>query len=179
MKKIFFSLTLAFFVATALFVWLCLAVGGSALLAIAISCGTVLYHLAMRLLVGYSVKAIMRGKADAHSALFRPKKFEKKIYQLLRVRKWKGNIPTFSPESFDFEKRTLEELAGESCQAEVVHELIMLLSFLPLFAIIWFGEPLVFILTSVASALLDSIFVIVQRYNRPRIVKLMERKHAK
>ncbi len=148
-------------------------------MAITISCGTILYHLVMRLTVGYAVKSIMRGKVVPESAWFRPKKFEKKLYGILRVRKWKGNIPTFSPESFDLEKRTLEELVGESCQVEVVHELIMLLSFLPSAAIIWFGEPIVFILTSVGAALLDSIFVIVQRYNRPRIIKLMKRKYRK
>ncbi len=176
MKRVFLSLTVIFFAATVAFISLFCAFGGSALLAIAISFGTTLYHLVMRLIVGYSVKAVMRGKADATRAWFRPKKFEKKLYGVLGVRKWKGNIPTFSPESFDLEKRTLCELAGESCQAEIVHEIIMLLSFLPLIAINWFGEPLVFILTSVASALLDSIFVIVQRYNRPRILRLMQRR---
>ncbi|MGN0689734.1 MAG: hypothetical protein ACI4KH_04895 [Oscillospiraceae bacterium] len=31
--------------------------------------------------------------------------------------------------------------------------------------------------TSVAAACLDLIFVIIQRYNRSRVIKMIERKH--
>lgn len=34
----------------------------------------------------------------------------------------------------------------------------------------------VFIITSVLSCMFDMIFVIMQRYNRPRLVKIIERK---
>ena len=60
------------------------------------------------------------------------------------------------------------------CQAEIVHEIIIVLSFVPIIFSIWFGELLVFIITSVISALIDSIFVMLQRYNRSRIIKLIK-----
>lgn len=44
-----------------------------------------------------------------------------------------------------------------------------------LFAIIW-GEFWIFCLTAVAAMIFDSQFIIIQRYNRPRIVKILERK---
>jgi hypothetical protein len=46
---------------------------------------------------------------------------------------------------------------------------------MPIIAIIWFGEPLAFIITSILSALFDLMFVIMQRYNRNRILRLKAR----
>ncbi len=60
-------------------------------------------------------------------------------------------------------------------QAELVHRIIMVLSFLPLLLIIPYGVPGIFIATSAAACLLDLIFVMIQRYNRPRIVRLLKR----
>ena len=39
----------------------------------------------------------------------------------------------------------------------------------------WFGAYPAFIITSILSAALDMVFVIMQRYNRPRIIRLMQR----
>ncbi len=174
MRKGFFILTPTFFVATVVLTCLYAEFGRSWLLSAAITAGTVFYHLAMRLAVGYSVKALMRGKADHTRAWFRQKKFEEKFFKLIRVRKWKKYVPTFSPESFDLKQKTLEELLGEICQSEIVHELIMVFSFLPVAAVAWFGEPIVFVATSLAAAMLDFTFVIVQRYNRPGVIRLIE-----
>lgn len=75
---------------------------------------------------------------------------------------------------FFIKKYTWHEIAQAMCQAELVHETNMALSFLPLIAVRWFGAFYVFLLTSVCGAL----FVIMQRYNRTRVVKiaLKERK---
>ena len=62
-----------------------------------------------------------------------------------------------------------------SCRlAELVHETIAVLSFLPIAAGVRFGAYPVFIITSVLAAACDMAFVIMQRYNRPRLIKLME-----
>ena len=42
-----------------------------------------------------------------------------------------------------------------------------------LFIIPW-GEFWVFFITSLVAAIFDSIFVMLQRYNRPRIMKLLK-----
>ena len=41
---------------------------------------------------------IMKNKANHNSIWFREKSFERKFYNLLRVRKWKKYIPTYSPD---------------------------------------------------------------------------------
>lgn len=147
----------------------------SVALSLAITLGTIAYHFLMRLLVGTSINCIFKNNIDYNRLWFKPRKFEKKLYKLLRVRKWTKNIPTYSPETFDITKHSWEEIARATAQAEIVHEVIILFSFLPLLLIIPFGTPLVFILTSLGASLFDSIFVIAQRYNRPKIVAYLNR----
>ena len=140
-----------------------------------ITVGVTLYHFAMRLFVGTVLDALMKNKADHSHPWFREKAFEKKLYKLLRVRAWSGSLPTYSPEDFDTEKRTVMELIGATCQAELVHEVIMVLSLLPMVLIPFLGGATALILTSIFSMLYDSLFVILQRYNRPRLVRVMRR----
>jgi hypothetical protein len=142
---------------------------------VTISIGVTLYHFAMRLAVGTVVNLIMKNKANYESVFFREKRFEKKLYKLFRVRAWKKHIPTYSPDTFDANKKTLKEIVGATCQAEIVHEVIMVLSFLPIAVIPFFGGATAILTTSLLSMLIDSVFVILQRYNRPRLVKIMIR----
>ena len=88
-------------------------------------------------------------------------------------------MPTFSPEEFLLQNRSAEELIQVTCQSEIVHEVNVLLSFVPLLFSIWFGSMGVFLITSCAAALFDSLFVIMQRYNRPRLMRLMRRSSTK
>ena len=69
-----------------------------------------------------------------------------------------------------------DEIAQATCQAELGHETIAVLSFLPILAGNWFGAYPVFVITSILSALFDLMFVAMQRYNRQRIVRLIKRK---
>ena len=142
---------------------------------ITITIGVTLYHFAMRLAVGTVVNLIMKNKANFKRVWFREKHFEKKLYKLLRVRKWKKSIPTYSPDTFDTSQKSVKEIIGATCQAEVVHEIIMVLSLLPIAVIPFLGGAAAFITTSILSMLIDSVFVILQRYNRPKFVRVMER----
>ena len=147
-------------------------------LSLAITFGTFSYHFLMRLLVGGIVNAVMKNTADCYNPWFRVSEREARLYEKLGVKRWKGRMPTYDPALFDPKKRSWSEIAQATCQAEVVHENIVLLSFLPLLAAIPFDSFLVFLLTSLAAALFDGIFVILQRYNRPRLLRLASRKQA-
>lgn len=143
------------------------------LLVPAITFGTTTYHLAMRLLVGFLIDCILHNRVDYHRKWFGVSPMEQKIYRLLNVKKWKGKMATYDPSVFDPTKHSWAEIAQATCQAELVHEIIIVLSFVPLFAAIPFGEPWAFIATSICAAIYDALFVIMQRYNRPRIIKLI------
>ena len=144
----------------------------------AITSGTFLYHFAMRLSVGHVLDHIMGNKADLHKRWYQLRPFEKQLYKLLQVKEWKGRMPTYDPSCFDPALHSWDEIAQAMCQAEIVHEVIILLSFLPLLAAIPFGAFGVFFITSLLSACCDLCFVIIQRYNRPRIIKLLEKERT-
>lgn len=144
-----------------------------------ITFGTISYHLLMRFFIGWIVNCAMNNHANYENAWFREKPFEQKLYKKLNVKKWKDKMPTYAPEIFSMEKYSLDEIAQAMCQSEIVHETIAVFSFLPLAASIWFGAFFVFLITSILGACFDMVFVIMQRYNRPRILKILKRQRKK
>ena len=144
---------------------------------VTITIGVTLYHFVMRLAVGTIVNFIMKNDADYTNAWFRTKSFESKLYKWIRVQKWKKYLPTYNPDTFDASKKTVKEIIGATCQSEIVHEIIMILSLLPIASIPFLGGAAAMIVTSVLSMLFDSLFVILQRYNRPKLVRVFERSH--
>ena len=141
----------------------------------AITFGTAFYHFAVRLAAGLSINARYHNHMDYTKSWFQEKAFEPKLYGKLQVKKWKKHLPTFTPEEFDLRSRSLDEVVQAMCQAEVVHEVNMLLSFVPVVFSVWFGSLGVFLLTSCAAFAFDGIFVIMQRYNRPRLLRLLKK----
>lgn len=140
---------------------------------------TTSYHFVMRIIVGYVVDGIYHNKMNYYNKWFKVSDIENKLYNMIKVKEWKNFMPTYSPETFSLKKHTLDEIAMAMCQSEVVHEIIVILSFVPVLMIPSLGKPFVFIMTSILAACFDMIFVIMQRYNRPRIVKLIEKRRSR
>ena len=159
--------------------WLILGYG--VLLTLFITFATFLYHLAIRLAVGGILNKLTAGGVDYKSAWFRQSRFEAVLYRMLKVHKWKRKLPTYIPENFSLKENTPEQLASNMCCAELVHEINVAVSFVPVILSIVIpalrDTIIVFVLTSVAAALFDLLFVIIQRYNRPRILQMAERRN--
>ena len=113
-----------------------------------------------------------RNNIDYNKPWYKQRKFEIKLYQILKVKKWKKFMPTYAPANFSVKEKTVEQIIMASCQAELVHTVIVVLSFLPIVFSLFFNSFWVFFITSVFSALFDLCFVVIQRYNRPRLLKL-------
>lgn len=145
------------------------------ILSIAITFGTISYHFLMRLAVGYAVNGIFHNRFNYNRKWFQEKKFEKRLYEVLRVKRWKDKMLTFAPEMLDLKIHTWEEIAGAMCQSEVVHSIIVVLCFVPILTTLIWGTFWVFFITSALSACVESMFVIMQRYNRPRVIRMIER----
>lgn len=150
----------------------------SVFFSIAITFGTMFYHLAMRLAVGQLIDAKYHNRMDYTKKWFAERSFERELYRLIRVKKWKKWLPTYNPQDFDLKCHSMEELVQTTCQAEVVHEVNMVLTFVPVMFSAWFGSLGVFLITSCAAFLFDGIFVIMQRYNRPRLIRLMKKRNS-
>ena len=148
------------------------------MMTLAITFGTVFYHFSMRLLVG-AIVPLFAGSFHPDQLWFRQRSWEPRLYALLRIKSLKTNIPTYDPSQFDLTALPLSQVVRNMCSAEAVHEVIILLSFVPLLFAIPFGEFPVFLITSLLSAGFDSIFVITQRFNRPRLVRILKKKEAK
>ncbi len=148
-------------------------------LSTAITFVTITYHFAMRLAVGKVIDMIFHNRIDYNKRWFEVGNRELRFYDLLRVKKWKSKMPTYDMSAFDPVTHTWDEIAQATCQSELVHEIIIVFSFLPIIAAIWLGALPVFVITSVFSACFDWLFVIMQRYNRPRILKVIKRQRRK
>lgn len=139
---------------------------------IGISAFTIMYHLWMRIIMGNVTKLF---KINYKQWFFKERSFEKSLYKLLRVKKWKGKALTYNPELFSLKDYSLEEIANTMTKAETDHwinEVISLSTLL--FGILW-GKFWVFLVTAIAAMSFDAQFIVIQRYNRPRIVKTLER----
>ena len=103
---------------------------------------------------------------------------EQKLWKRLHVRKWQAKIPDMSrifkrimPEK----KMTAETIADvprmleETCVAELTHFLLSLLGL----AMLWIWPGAGGIIVTVIYILLGNLpFIIIQRYNRPRLQRL-------
>lgn len=171
--KMIKSSTVIFMVLTIIFAIIYQCNPNAVILSITITFATISYHFLMRLVVGYVVDGTFHNKFNYKRKWFQEKKFEKHLYEVLRVKKWKDKMPTFAPEMLDLKLHTWEEMAGAMCQSEVVHSIIAVLCFVPILATLLWGTFWVFFITSVLSACVEIVFVIMQRYNRPRVIRMI------
>ena len=149
------------------------------MLSCAITFGVIAYHMAIRFLAPVILVAIFHRKYDYRSWWFQERKWESGFYQLIKVKNWKAKTFTYDPREFSMKIHSLEEIINNMCHAELVHELIVFLSFTALLFAIPFGALVVFLITAVLAALFDLTFVILQRYNRPRVVNLLARRNKR
>ena len=149
--------------------------GNRLLLSVAITFGTIFYHLGVRLAVGSIIDAKYHNQMNYMRWWFRERAFERGFYEKIKIQEWKGRLPTFTPQNFRLRRDAIPQVIQATCQAEVVHEVNMVLSFVPVFFSIWFGSLGVFLITSCAAFIFDGLFVMIQRYNRPRLIRLIRR----
>ena len=154
-------------------------ISNSVIFSLMITSGTIAYHFIIRLLIGTMVNWKMKNKADVTKKWYYVSVSELKLYDKLKVKKWKNKMPTYDEDTFDVSKHTWEEIIQATCQSEIVHEVNALFSFFPIVASVWFGSFGVFLITSTLGAAFDMMFVCMQRFNRSRLLKMVtKRKHT-
>ena len=136
----------------------------------------ILYHFGLRILFG---NITSKFNIDYSHPFYKPCKFEKKLYKLLRVRKWKDKVLTFEPDKYDFRNRTLEQLAQTMSKSELDHWINQIISLLSIFFIFIWGCAPAFIISAICAMIFDAQFIVVQRYNRPIVLRLMKTKERR
>lgn len=135
---------------------------------------TIMYHFWVRIIMG-NVSKLFKKHINYKQWWFKEKKFEKRLYKSLRVKEWKGKALTYNPESFSLKEHSLEEIANTMVKSEIDHWINEAISLSTLLFIIPWGRTWAFVISAIAAMIFDSQFIIIQRYNRPRILKVLER----
>jgi len=137
---------------------------------------TITYHFWLRIIMGNITKFF---KINYNHWWFKERSFEKYIYNLWQVKKWKKKALTYNPELFDVRKYSLEDIAYTMTKAETDHWINVIISVSTIaFGLIW-GEIWIFILTAIIAILFDAQFIAIQRFNRPRVLKLIDKRKNK
>ncbi|MEG1524864.1 MAG: hypothetical protein RRZ24_08615 [Clostridia bacterium] len=128
-------------------------------------------------------EALPRGAFDWTRFPYAPYAWEQdgKFYSKLRIERWKNRLPDKSKfvkstveKSIRASGRTaahMERLVQETCVAECVHWALLLVS--PVLLLTMEGPWN--ILMTILYGLSNLPFIMIQRYNRPRLVKMLHR----
>lgn len=144
-----------------------------ALLSLTITFFTTFYHFIMRITVAYLVVVFRRNKTDMNFAPVKLSRPEKIFYDKIRIKRWKKLVPTYNPSLFAVKNSSLQVLLHNMIDARIGHEIIVVLSFVPLLFSKPLGGTLPFLITSVLAAVFDMQFVLIQRYNIARLSNIL------
>ena len=173
MKKVMYAVSGVSLVLMFLFFGLAAGTGVKIFLTLGITALTVCYHFTVRLVIGNIVGLI---SFDHRGGWFVERSFEERLYKKLKVRRWKEYMPTYNEELYSLKTNSIIEVVAETCRSEVVHEINILASLAAMLFAVMFGDLWVFCITSVLGAAFDLAFVVIQRYNRPRLLRAYGRK---
>ena len=136
----------------------------------------IFYQMFLRIFMGKITKHI---KINRQSFWFKEKPFEKKLYGILRVRKWKDKVSTYDPDAFSREKHSWDEIASAMTKAELDHWINEIISLFGMsFSLIW-GKPFLFITVSLFAMLFDAQYIVLQRFHRPKAEKIIKAEKRK
>ena len=135
-----------------------------------------LYAAALGVLAHPVGQALPRRWFDPHQAPYRCRDWERggRVYNKLHIRRWNDRLPDMSRLMPDMLKKKLSaadpmSLVQETCVAEAVHTASSLLGLVCLGLWPGWGGVLVWLVWFLLGNL---PFILIQRYNRPRLIRL-------
>lgn len=160
------------------YVYYCSIVTSEIVLWVAITAFTIMYHLWGRIILGNFTKLFKRFISHK-SWWFREKKFEKRLYEILRVKEWKHKALTYNPEQFSLKENSIDKVLYTMTKAELDHWMNELISISTMFfGMIW-GKTELFVITAILAMIFDAQFIVIQRFNRPRVLRVLEKTEEK
>jgi glycosyl-4,4'-diaponeurosporenoate acyltransferase len=129
--------------------------------------------------MAYLVRIFPDSWYDSNRWLLKEKRFERRVYQVIHIARWKDKLPEWG-RLLHFEKKSLrrdinleyiDRFILETCYAEIGHAGMAILGFACILV-----NPRSYALMALILALLNVAiqipFILIQRYNRHRLVKL-------
>ncbi len=136
---------------------------------------TTFFHFAMRFLTACAVTAFRKNRTYADSHFIRLCRAERMLYKKIRVGRWKKYAPTYKPQLFSLRENSYAELLHHMTDALIGHMIMVVLSYAPIMLSGMLGGRMAFLLTSAAASVFDMQFVIIQRYNRERVWRILKK----
>ncbi len=141
----------------------------------AVTFWTTFYHFAMRLLVGFLVMRMRKGRTKEDRKPYSLRAAERRFCEKIRIKKWKRFAPTYKKELFCVERSDLEPLMHAMVDAQIGHSIMAALSLAPILLSVVFGGFAAFLSTSLFFCCFDLGLVILQKYNRARLSRLLQK----
>ncbi|ASA21201.1 hypothetical protein [Paenibacillus donghaensis] len=136
---------------------------------------------------GLVMRLLPRSLFDYRRRLYKEHPFEKSLYKKIKVAGWKDRMPEWG-HRIGFSKQTLASTSDihyinrfiyETCIAELGHLIMGVLGYTYLLLAYLLPAPLLpvymYVLISTLHLVFQMMLVIIQRYNRPRLLKLRNR----
>lgn len=146
-----------------------------------------LFWLSVNIIVPWLVRFLVPKRFfNENALLFKERSFESTLYRKLKVVRWKDKLPD-AGKLIHFQRDTLPQdinrdyinrFITECCIAELGHLTVGILGFASLFFVFLFPDSnttelfMIFLILSIMDFIIQMLFVIIQRYNRPRLIKL-------
>lgn len=138
-----------------------------------ISMMAVCYHFISRIAITTMFNSFYTSEiVNPNENRFQQKSFEKGLYRKIKVRRWKNSFSSFDPNNFSLRFYSIDELIFEGCKAEMTHWICLFVGLLSLIFTVWFGAFTIYLAASVIGAIYDLAIIVVQRFNRPRLMKV-------
>lgn len=146
-----------------------------------------LYIAALGILSHFVGQALPRSAFHADRFPYKTRKWEKggKVYEKLGIRRWKDVVPDMSKIMPDMVKKKMTDsvrengpgvLIAETCVAELTHRCLIILSA----GIFFFWHDAWAIVFWLVYNILGNVpFILIQRYNRPRLMLLEQRRNRR
>lgn len=134
-------------------------------------------------LVAFVIHKLPKKWFNPYNKIYRVWNFERRLYENIGIKKWKDRVPEMG-QLCNFKKDKIASINDneyifkflqETCYAEVLHFLSAILGFavifvFPLKYMFYFTLPV-----AIVNCLLQILPIFIQRYTRPKLIKIYER----
>lgn len=137
------------------------------------------YHFDMRLLLALISHQFAK-KINVNNRLYKVSESEQKVFKFFKVKNWKDKFAVWDKSLFkvSFNYADLTTLLKNNISAEITHHICFFVSFLSVIigCLLSPSEWWIYLMTSIiASFMVDFPPILIQRYNRLRLQKLMKK----
>lgn len=139
----------------------------------------VAFQFIARLIIGTICEGVFENGINSSSHFFKTSAFEERLYGTIGIKKLKKQLPNSDRTSFSLQRQSIQDIIDAGCEIEAEHEFCMAASLLGVLLAIPFGNVWLFAAVAVLAVLYDMIFVMIQRFNRPRLITVQLKRRAR